>query len=230
MATAIVSPVAADSLHYYASRLRHYSRDRRLKRRELLPFTSSGAIFIHIPKTAGISVATALFDADSPGGHKSAINFRRIYGKREFERMFKFAFVREPVDRLSSAWAYLRAGGRGAIPDIAAQEAIADCTSIDEFILDYLPRTHIQQIPHFRPQSDFICDRADHLLVDFVGRYENLPDDFATVADRLGRSPVLPARNRSPDGTARAPLSEEAVRAAVAFYRRDYDLLGYPSH
>ncbi len=41
------------------------------------------------------------------------------------------------------------------------------------------------------PQYDFIHDRDGKLIVDFVGRFENLQEDFQTVLQKLSIPPAL---------------------------------------
>lgn len=66
-------------------------------------------LFIHITKTAGTSVAISLF-GELPY-HYTAVQYRVIYGRKTFNRYFKFAFVRNPWDRLYSAYSFLKNGG-----------------------------------------------------------------------------------------------------------------------
>ena len=53
------------------------------------------------------------------------------------------------------------------------------------FVKHYLPWFYKNEFWFFRPQSDFIYDNNDNLLVDFLGRMEQLDDDFAVIANKL---------------------------------------------
>ena len=72
-------------------------------------FEELDAVFVHIPKTGGVSISKALFDSGTVGGHRPAQTYRLIYGAERYAQMFTFGFVREPLDRLASAFAYLKA-------------------------------------------------------------------------------------------------------------------------
>jgi hypothetical protein len=51
---------------------------------------------------------------------------------------------------------------------------------------------------------DWICDDDGHILVDVVGRFERLEEDWTAIAVRLGIDARLPHRNRSNRGEYRA--------------------------
>jgi hypothetical protein len=66
-------------------------------------------IFIHIPKTAGASIALSLFN--EPPRHVHYRDFE-IANPDKFRRYFKFAFVRNPWDRLVSSYFYFAVAER----------------------------------------------------------------------------------------------------------------------
>jgi hypothetical protein len=49
----------------------------------------------------------------------------------------------------------------------------------------------------YRNQVDYLTDASGRLMVDFVGRFENLAEDFRFVAQKLGVNSPLPHVNRS---------------------------------
>ena len=206
-----------------AIHLRHHRRFLELREGQLKPFDEPRVIFVHIPKSAGVSVTRGLFGVDSVG-HRTAVQYRQIYGRREFARRFAFSFVREPIDRLLSAYSYLKAGGRKDL-DSWYSEFFESCSSIDEFVHDWLTRPDVQAMAHFRPQTDFLCDYRGDLIVDFIGRFERLEADYAVVAERLGQSSELPRLNIGRGE--RAEISPQSRDKANRFYASDFELLGY---
>jgi hypothetical protein len=38
---------------------------------------------------------------------------------------------------------------------------------------------------HFKPQYQWICDDYDNVFVDFIGRFENLQEDFNKLCDMI---------------------------------------------
>jgi len=142
-------------------------------------------LFIHIPKTAGTSVLAAL--------GKRRVHYRqhfpwfvyRAANRRYFDQAFKFSFVRNPFDRLYSAYEYLKAGGAGGGHDQAVGEVIRKYQGFDDFIFRALHEGELLSNLHFLPQSTFIVDLCGQVVVDFVGKQETLDDDFAKIARQL---------------------------------------------
>ena len=73
-------------------------------------FSEKKQIFIHIPKTAGISVVKAFFRDVNLEGHRSVYFYKQVFGK-DLSEYFIFTFVRNPWDRLYSAYKFLQKGG-----------------------------------------------------------------------------------------------------------------------
>jgi hypothetical protein len=113
----------------------------------------------------------------------------------KYHRCFKFAFVRNPWDRLVSCYASkivvpgtgLRMGNYG---DVALERGMPFRKFAEA----------VCQIPdgeanlHFRSQHVFVCEDspAKRVLADFVGRFENLEEDFSFVTKMLGFNAKLP--------------------------------------
>ncbi|WP_373355997.1 sulfotransferase family 2 domain-containing protein [Pseudoroseicyclus sp. CXY001] len=197
-------------------------------RRSYFPasYHALGAIFIHIPKCAGTSLGEALFGTGRPGHfewrHYAAEN------PEAFRRYFKFAVVRDPVERFLSAHAYLIAGGKSAA-DRAAGQDIAAHGDAASFLRSGFRAGGWQDYVHFRPQVRFICDREGRLQVDLLARHETLAADCAAIGARLGRPARLERRNVTPGGRpGREALDPAALRVLAEAYRDDFAWLGYP--
>lgn len=191
-------------------------------------------IFTHVPKTGGKAVQ-AVFglplrrkEYDGRLGH-IAEAFKHapisLYRDRPEFRYFKFAFVRNPWDRLVSAFFYLDAGGCNEHDEKFRAIHLAryggDFTA---FVRD-LPR-HLEA-RHFRPQTDWLCDADDGLLPDFVGRFETIDRDFAIVANRLSIASRLPVMNQSLHAPYREAYDAVSREIVAEVYRRDIEMFGY---
>jgi len=217
-------------------------------------------LFVHIPKTAGQSVEQFFMDLlgldwehdrealllqsnDDPArgteklAHLSASEYVDCgyLPQQEFSAYFKFSFVRNPWSRILSEYRY-----RNYFHHL----------SFRDFVLNKLPRPGWDdQYRHVMPQYDMLHDRQGNLLVDFVGRFESLQQDFDRVCERLGIvDSSLPHRNRSDKKSRdlkrklrnflfmngenrfqnRAEFYDDETREAVTeYYRKDIDTFGY---
>lgn len=219
-------------------------------------------LFVHIPKTAGQSIEQVFLDlndltwanedraqlllrpnTDPSAGpprlaHLTASEYLQ-YGyvqQQAFDKTFKFAFVRNPWSRLVSEYRYKH----------------SEKYDFRSFVLEHFPTKtddkHSSGADNYRhvvPQVDFLLDKDGQLLVDFVGRFENLQADFDTVCEKLGIPAERLSRRNSSNAlensvsqttfaTANANSShyssfyDEETRAFVAqYYAADIERFGY---
>jgi hypothetical protein len=186
---------------------------------------TENCMFVHIPKCAGTSVRQSLFGRD--GGHRPLETFRTMVPQNVFDRCFKFTFVRNPWDRLVSAFFFLKKSDLERNQRFNRRH-LAAYEDFDSFVRRWLTRKSIWSFTHFLPQCHFICI-DQRLGVDFVGFYENLAEDFAIVAKRIGRPTVLREENRL-GGRARdyrEYYNDETRKIVAEVYAEDIALLGY---
>ncbi len=146
-------------------------------------------IFVHINKTGGSSIERALH---LPFQHRTAAELRADLGPDRWERRFSFGFVRNPWDKVVSHYHFRVKTNQTGLRDHPL--------SFEEWVLraygDADPR-YCDDPRMFMPQHEWLCDADGKLLVDFVGRFESLADDFETVCRRLNRDARLPHLKRS---------------------------------
>lgn len=187
------------------------------------------AIFVHVQKTAGSSIEAVLRAHDPAAGshlvdgsrHVDAVRLREHLGRAIWDRYFKFAFVRNPWDRLVS-WYQMCVD----VPEPNAfQRYVREgFPTFESFVTGATTGPGAKTT---RNQLDYLADEAGRLIVDFVGRHENVEADFAAVAARLGLDRELPRINVSRHGAYRTYYSE-ATRAIVEErFARDIAAFGY---
>jgi hypothetical protein len=76
-------------------------------------------------------------------------------------------------------------------------------------------------------QSSWVCDMDDRMIVDYVGRYETLEDDFAEITRRLGLDLTLPRLNTTSHRDYRAYYSPEARDRVGELWSLDVTNFGY---
>jgi len=115
-------------------------------------FEQRSCLFIHVPKCAGSSVCAAMFDGWSPG-HLPLYWYEQQFPE-QFAASFKFAFVRDPLERAYSAYAFLRGNELGR-RDQAAQRLVCHYRDFDDFVARWLHSETISRQIHFAAQTDF---------------------------------------------------------------------------
>jgi len=138
-------------------RLRHYPLPRMRRR---------GVLFVHVPKNAGTTIATALYGGWT--GHRTAL-YCRILDPAFFCENLRFAVLRDPVDRFTSAYWFLRRGG-GSERKVSKwfAESCRHVVSIEDLISHV--EAHIGNVfaldNVLRPQVWFLQDESGNLLVE----------------------------------------------------------------
>jgi hypothetical protein len=193
--------------------------------RSLIEEEKLGAIFVHLPKAAGTSVVESLF-SNRGASHTPLYMYLALYGSQQFDRMFKFTFARHPIDRVVSAYNFLRSGGMTETDRQWSEKNLNGFDDVNDFICEGLPTGAIRDWIHFRSQMYFLRDpRTKTIGVDFVGRFENLASDFEFVARRLGVDAELGHVNQSARRT--LDVSPEARKIVEKIYEDDFNELGY---
>ncbi len=196
---------------------------------------SNRLIFVHIQKTGGTSISAALGEKDNcPEKHFLARDLRELYGSDTWDAYFKFAFVRNPWDRLVSWWSMIneqrKAYENGSTLNAFQIFVLLRATTFEEFlencdedIADTDGRKWI-----YRNQLDYLTDSSGRLIVDFVGRFEWLQKDFQAVAQKaLGGPVLLPQTNRSSHEHYSDYYSTAMAEKVRVRFKRDIDAFGY---
>lgn len=191
----------------------------------LAPYDQKKAIFVHITKTAGTSVALTLFGALPY--HYRAWEYRVIFGKKDFNDYFKFAFVRNPWDRLYSAFSFLKGGGWDDNDKRWAEENLAGIDDFNDFVINWLTPERLYAYIHFWPQSDFICDGKNRAMIDYLAYFETIGDDFDRIAKQIDCKESLQHTNASKRKGYKEVYSEEARQKVALLYARDINNFGY---
>ncbi|WP_367389475.1 sulfotransferase family 2 domain-containing protein [Lewinella sp. LCG006] len=138
--------------------------------------------FIHITKTAGTSIRHCL---DFPRPRKSEGLFKKHYNHQEIQQLvdpvlwhnsFKFSFVRNPWDRLFSYYHYRKRNFFSKRPTLDPSNPNL-FPNFADWLETYVVKRDISQT-NLRPQYNWIYDNNGNLVVDFLGRFENLHPDF----------------------------------------------------
>lgn len=184
-------------------------------------------IFIHIPKTAGISVSVSLLGEII--GNMPALYYQTLFGKEDFSNYFKYAFVRNPFTRLISAYEFLKVGGYDE-HDAKNAEVVKPYKSFEDFVINYLTPSTAKANRYFRPQHYFVCDSGDKILTDYLGRFETIEKDYEYIRKKIGWGEPLKKLNITQ--TNKRPATEyysnkEVLKKVITIYDKDFELFGY---
>jgi hypothetical protein len=149
-----------------------------------------------------------------------------------FGSAFKFSVVRNPWDRLVSAFHFLKSS---RWPDDRAwsEKHLADFDTFEAFLAALerpLFRNLVLSQVHFHPQVDFIADPKGRVLIDRVIYFERLADGLRRVAERLqleAPEDKLSRLNASAHLDYRDCYDDRGREIVGQMYARDAELLGY---
>jgi hypothetical protein len=143
--------------------------------------------------------------------------------------MFKFTFVRNPFDRIHSAYYFLRAGGMGGLDEEFGQQVLGEFPTFEHFVFEGLEKEEIAGFWHFLPDTHFLSFEAGRAIeLDFIGRYENLARDFDVVRRRVNPSARLAHSNLTPQKEDyRRAYTAKMVDSVARQYGADLELFGY---
>jgi hypothetical protein len=192
------------------------------------PFAYYRCIFIHIPKSAGISVSKALFGSLG-AGHRTIEYWQSKLTKRIYKTFFKFTIVRNPYDRLLSAYNFLKKGGIHKVDAEFASKNLIHFNSFEDFVMNYLNEETLYSHIHFYPQVYFLKNHKGIIDMDFIGKYENITEDFKFIADKLKITTKLDEHNTGEmhQDSFKTHYTTEMIKKINKLYNEDFDPLGY---
>ena len=184
-------------------------------------------IFVHIPKTVGTNISKALFSSNF--GH-CTVDYYEIFSLEKFYNYFKFAFVRNPWDRLLSAYKFLKKGGMYSADKTWSDIHLSEFENFEHFALslkDLKKASEILRGIRFIPQYKFICDHKLNIKLDFLGRFESINENFDLINSKLGLDAKLKHLNKSNSMGFREYYSDEMSAIVAQVYREDVEIFDY---
>jgi len=171
-------------------------------------------VFIHVPKTAGTSM-----ERMSWVGGNSHASAQYLLAEAPC-RFFTWGFVRHPLDRLVSAYHGLKENKGHRTPDV-------DTHDFNDWVMQLEP-SNLNRYMQTVPMNSYLCDNRDNILVDFVGRYEFLAQDWSVVCSKVINKPdPLPHRNKSTHPHWTNVYSKCAEARARELYAKDFEIFDY---
>lgn len=178
-------------------------------------------IFIHVPKAAGTSIANEVFNKQQPG-HFLWSDYRDI-NRKKYESYFKFSFVRNPYDRLVSAFFYLKKGGGNKYDLEFSMKYKFDSIDFSDFIHLLNKNKKVKKWVHFVPQSDFLIHDGV-IVTDFLGKFESIDEDMKKLRELIGLEEKDNARkdNKSIRNGYETYYNKELKDIVYSIYKEDF--------
>lgn len=167
-------------------------------------------IFIAIPKTGTTAIQSFLLENDescrwnsitldgkqiSISEHIKAKDLKKIMGAR-YEEYTVFTFIREPFARRVSGYFFYKNGdtkeSRYFIRNLMAQ--------VNTVLTRVLPFSLWSILKPQKKLVDYFFGKKGDLLIDLVGKTENLDEDLLAICQQIGiplRNKKIPVKNKS---------------------------------
>jgi hypothetical protein len=173
-------------------------------------------IFIHTPKCAGTSMEAMKWI--QRGGHT---NYRAVLQEKDVNKdAFAFAFVRNPYDRMVSLF-HAAKGNSIAWPKVP--------DTFPEYI-QMIWEEGRYVVPHEHTMAHFLVDVECNVGMDFVGRYENLQEDWKKVCEIIEAPKEdweLPWKNKTEHKDWTEFLDDDSIDHINEMFHVDFLLFGY---
>jgi len=145
----------------------------------------------------------------------SYLNKKMGMDQNKWNTYYKFCFIRNPYDKLISAWYHIN---RYNIPFKNYFNLSNTCNDVE-------------YIHFFLPQSRNIIDSKNILKVNFIGKFENLEEDFQKVLKTIGIKNIIHDSNKKLNKRDHKPFYEyydqQSLDKANIILKEDFYYLGF---
>ena len=197
-------------------------------------------VFVHVPKTAGTSIAAALGSLGGNNTHlvSSSTKHETLWDLHQrltrghaaegglaelsLDGHFAFGFVRNPWDRMASIYRYLL--------EARPRPEIDRVHSFDDFVRRAeAGESWIVGLHSLRSQTDYVAASSLCGQADFIGHTEYSLEDLSTISTRLGVRLDVPHLNASSNATSdyRRHYTDALVDIVGRMCAHDVEAFGY---
>lgn len=182
------------------------------------------SIYYGIPKVASTSLQNILY---MKGFKRIDLNQGEGYKERN---CFKFALVRNPYDKLVSCYENKIKKPYDLWVVATNYKKIYEDMPFKEFVkaISSIPDNEADR--HFKSQCFFLMSKQGKLIPDFIGKFENLEEDYKKICKKIGikNPPKLPHKRKSiRKKTYKDYYDEETKKLIYERYKKDFQFFGY---
>jgi len=204
-------------------------------------------IFFHLPKAAGTSILAGLkhnlgnsVKSNERNRNLTAFLKRKhkilwpnhvqcsilkdYLGEKKYQNIFKFAFVRNPWDRTVSLYHYTKQKEPAIYKKLNIEmppftKNIIESKSFGDWVRNY----NIAG-----PQYNFLSSRSGELLVDYIGKTENVQTDLSYICGLLNIPNIkINQLNTTKRKDYRHYYDTETIEIVAKKLKKDIDFFGY---
>lgn len=208
-------------------------------------------IFFHVAKVAGLSIKGALegyaqepekFRLKRPPKildgkpnpvyemweafmmHVTARDAKKELPEEIYNDFYKFAFVRNPWDWQVSMYHFILKEKTHV-----SHKLVGSMAGFDEYLEWVIEKPARNAYPKGagKFQKDMLIDEEGKIIVDFIGRYENLAQDFQHVCRVINIDASLPSINKTVHKDYRSYYNEKTRKIVAEHFKEDIELFGY---
>jgi hypothetical protein len=171
-------------------------------------------IFIHINKTGGTSIASAVGVLKKQ--HLTAREIIEIVGEDYFKNTFVFSAIRNPWSKVVSHYKY---------------RVKTNQTNMKEYPVsfkDWVTLTLQEQDPRyydnpkmFQQQVDWLIDKNGEIAVNDLIRFESINSDFKRISEKIGINNALPHLNQTRKEDYRKYYDSESIEIVGRWFHLD---------
>ena len=199
-------------------------------------------IFIAVPKTGSVSIINILdeysdirydnFNNKNP--HATIWDVKKelfVNDTKKFNSYFKFAFVRNPWARMASWYEFMCK----QVHKTESQKYDFVETHYDTYknislmgFNRFIKFLYEKNKSYYLGYSRYYEDENGNNLLDFIGKVENLQEDFDIVCDKIGiPKQQLPHKNKTKHKHYTEYYDEETKQIVAEKYAKDIEYFGY---
>ncbi len=148
--------------------------------------------------------------------------------KSLFDDLFKFSFVRNPWDRAVSVYFYLK--NKKPLGQVDQYYHELFNTKINTFakFVYFLRDNGVDNFTLFQTQSFYVVDYKGDVVVDFLGRFENIVEDVDFIGHRLKLDLSIKHKNKTLDRDCYQKYYDDETKDIISdLYKADVDNFGY---
>ena len=164
-------------------------------------------------------------------GHSFYSDIKKYLSEETWDSIFKFGFVRNPYDRILSAYNYVYNYKKRKHFEDWANKNIRRFKNFEDFVYaleDKQFQKTILEWDHFKPQYLFFCDEKRKVNVDFIGKLENIKEDFKKISKKLNIKEDLGTLNKSENKNDYESYYNEKMKKIVRdIYNKDFEVFKY---